>query len=397
MGIQQVIGLTIELGLGSTWETAQGDISWTDITEYFVGGDIRRGRGFALDDFGSGTAQLIVRNDDRRFEPEHSGGAYSPDLRSGVPIRVWAKETGESLKRQFVGNVWGFRQQWGRDGLDPTVVLDCTDAFKVLNLTQVVGATISSALSGTMFGDVLDDISWPAADRAVSSGTVSLQEITVRKEPALAILKRIAKSEGGWAYVTKGGNVAFRQRFYRPVSEPTVTLTLGDTSSEDAGMDSMVAPFDDAQIWNRILTQRQGKTTVSGVGNALSIARYGKRILPQYNLLLLNQQREEAWARWILRTYKDPYFRAEASVALHRVENDIDKVLGLDVDKRVTVVREGGPFAGGRDMYIEGITHRFDLEKWFTGLSLSDAGMWAAWRLAIAGQSELAVTTWLGN
>ncbi|MFH2071888.1 MAG: hypothetical protein ABIJ75_03430, partial [Actinomycetota bacterium] len=257
------------------------------------------------------------------------------------------------------------------------------DAFKVLNMTQC-SSDVATARSGTQFDAVLDDIGWPADARVVSLGQVSLQAFKARKEPALSVLKRIAKSEGGWCYVDRLGQVAFRDRFHRPRAKGTVGAVITDAGGGEGKPDLVTMGLDDAQVWNQIVTQIQGAAGIEAAGNAQSWNRYGKRILSQYGLLLKDQD-QEPWARWVLRCFKDPYWRAETSVLLHDPLNDACQLSRLDIDDRITLVREDSPLAGGLDMYVEGMSHRWDTERWVMGISLSEASQWAVWILGTAG------------
>lgn len=56
--------------LGSTLSS----ITWTDVTEYVQGVSIQRGRSNELDDFSTGSATIVLENNDRRFDPEYAAG-----------------------------------------------------------------------------------------------------------------------------------------------------------------------------------------------------------------------------------------------------------------------------------------------------------------------------------
>ena len=70
------------------------------------------------------------------------------------------------------------------------------------------------------------------------------------------------------------------------------------------------------------------------------------------------------------------------------------KVLGFEISTRITV-RESEASIDG-DFFIEGISHRIDLQKWSwdTSFQLSNASA-SAWLLGVASRGELGEVTWL--
>jgi hypothetical protein len=88
------------------------DFVWTDITAYVTQVTYGRGRQHELDRIEAGTAQITLRDPDRRFEPEHAAGAYYPFIVPMRRIRVQATHTADSTL------MWGTDMlTWGGDEL----------------------------------------------------------------------------------------------------------------------------------------------------------------------------------------------------------------------------------------------------------------------------------------
>lgn len=79
------------------WEagplTPLADLDWTDVSEFTLACQVRRGRRLDLDRFEAGSGRVVLENVDRRFEPGHEGGAYYPNV---LPLRRFRWLTGEN-------------------------------------------------------------------------------------------------------------------------------------------------------------------------------------------------------------------------------------------------------------------------------------------------------------
>ncbi|PWG73437.1 hypothetical protein DF186_23085, partial [Enterococcus hirae] len=79
--------------------------TWTDITSYVRQVNVRRGRSGDLDVVEPGVLSVELDNDDGRFTPENTQGAYTPNVKPGVTVRV-SVTAGEAsdLYRLFTGD-----------------------------------------------------------------------------------------------------------------------------------------------------------------------------------------------------------------------------------------------------------------------------------------------------
>lgn len=128
--------LTVEIGFGSNWKTADGSISWTDVTAYVMHGarvSAQRGRSTELDEFRAGTFSLTLRNEDRRFDPSYSAGPHFGDIKPGTPIRIRATPSGLSAAAVIRGFADSWAQEYDRSNRLGVCVLSCTDGFAKLS------------------------------------------------------------------------------------------------------------------------------------------------------------------------------------------------------------------------------------------------------------------------
>ena len=126
----------VEMAFGKTWQDEIGEEEWTDITSYVREAVTDVGRQRQLSRPEAGVCGLTLSNQDRRFEPGYTSGAYWPDIRIGVPVRITA--TPDDSYAMWYGFVTSWPQTWpGRGGSDSTVKVVAVDGFQFLALADV--------------------------------------------------------------------------------------------------------------------------------------------------------------------------------------------------------------------------------------------------------------------
>lgn len=130
------IGFSTSAGAGTNPVGALfSGITWTDISDYVKDVTIHRGRSTELDQFTTGSATLILSSLNRRFDPENTAGPYYGKLTPMRPLRITATYAG-TTSRLFTGFVDGWPQAY-TIGVEDTISLTASDAFKVLNLIKL--------------------------------------------------------------------------------------------------------------------------------------------------------------------------------------------------------------------------------------------------------------------
>ncbi|MGW3809075.1 hypothetical protein [Micromonospora sp. NPDC005113] len=198
--------------------TLAPDNLWVDVTEWVTSVSTRRGatrvEGPTLR-FEAGTATIVLRNEDRRFDPTNLAGPYVAGGATQVEpmraVRIRATWNGVTY------SVWrGFADDWqvAYDGPTASVVtLTCSDAFRVFagydrNAIAAVG---SGENSGARIHRILDSIGWSTVDRVIDGGDVTLQATTLA-DNALSELLLTADSELGEFFIDPHGRPRYRNR-----------------------------------------------------------------------------------------------------------------------------------------------------------------------------------------
>ena len=105
--------------------------AWVDVTSYVRSVTTHRGRSGDTE-FETGTAQVVLDNRSRLFDPFYTGGTYYGQLIPRKQIRV-RSTIGATTYDVFRGYITGWPVQYTDAGFDSTVTLQCYDAFGLLN------------------------------------------------------------------------------------------------------------------------------------------------------------------------------------------------------------------------------------------------------------------------
>ena len=105
--------------------------TWTDITSYVYSADVSRGR---ADDYSQfiGTAQVVLNNNSRIFDPFYTAGTYYGKLLPRRQIKIEGISNSVTYP-VFRGFVDGFPASWDQAGKFATTTLSCFDGLSLLS------------------------------------------------------------------------------------------------------------------------------------------------------------------------------------------------------------------------------------------------------------------------
>ena len=109
---------------------------WTEITPYVREISIRRGRADDFEQFDTGTAQLVLDNRARTFDPFYTSGPNYLKLTPRRQIKIVAQIGGVNYD-VFRGYVAGWPVSWSEAGYDSTVTIQAFDALGLMANEQV--------------------------------------------------------------------------------------------------------------------------------------------------------------------------------------------------------------------------------------------------------------------
>jgi hypothetical protein len=235
----------------------------------------QRGRNAVADQFQAGTMTLRLIDQNGNFNPQNAAGPYYGLLNPMVKVALGATYLGVYYPI-FSGYITTY-DYVTPDNISSTVgytVIQAIDAFRLLNLASIttVAGAVAGETTSVRVGRILDQISWPASMRTLSTGNTTVQADTGTVRTALNACQNLESTEYGAFYADKLGNLVFKSRTNCATSvagTPTVfTDQGGDITFADA-----VWKLDDTLIYNQANVTRNGGA-LQTASNAASITQY---------------------------------------------------------------------------------------------------------------------------
>ena len=378
-------------GIVGTAKVAAADVGeiggvWTDVTQWVLNGSIRRGStrvDLPIPSYEAGTLSLTLLNTDRRFDPTNLDGPYvNNGLSQITPMRVVrVRATWDDVTYDLF---YGFIDLWEIDWSDPSyseATVTATDGFKILsNIDRVESAAIGGGeLTSARVNRVLDSAGWPAADRDISTGDVTVSATTLA-EGVLAELQQVARTEIGDLFMGGNGKVIFRSRSDLTDSYRSATsqATYGDAGDgTEIPYQDLNISNDDSTFYNKIRVTRVDGGIEQSASDADSITTFMEKTYESTDVIMDSDAQALAWAQYLLERTAEPELRFEQlATDPRRIPGLIyPKVLDAELSDRITIYRR--PPGGGapivRDVFIRGIEHDFEPLVWKTRFTLSKA------------------------
>jgi len=309
-----------------------------DISSRLVSVAIRRGKSQALDRIDAGIATITVDNFDRLFDPLYEDGLYYGQL---IPRReVVISSKGYPVFNGFIDD---FDIQY-EPGKKSVVSIAVSDAFSVLANSSLDEVVPPSELSGARIERVLNlpEVSWPEDRREIDPGnTLMLDSVVNEGTGTLSYLQLVETSEFGTIFISREGNVVFRERN----SVPNVIDVVFANTTVDPLLTAV--PFIDVNIvygsenlYNRIFLENDEAIPEEGFAEDLdSQALYGVRAYDKSGLLVQNASDLQFLSDFLLQRFKQPQYRFETvTVSLDNIPTDKqDLVLDLEIGDIVQV------------------------------------------------------------
>jgi hypothetical protein len=141
--------------------------TWTNVTSWVRSLSTDRGRSDDWDDF-YGSAQVVLNNRTRLFDPYNTSGTYYGKLLPRRQIRIRAQTTdgGSPVTHDvFRGYISGWNPSWTDAGTDSTVTLSCMDALGLLSSDTLPDDWVNSyilSLNPRHYWKLNDPVPWYA-------------------------------------------------------------------------------------------------------------------------------------------------------------------------------------------------------------------------------------------
>ena len=344
-----------------------------DITPETMTGTIRRGTsGQLFPDADSGSAQVVLNNLDRTFDPIHASSPYFGNIIPGRRVRVRALDY-----TIFDGRVEDWDLSYDISGMS-TAVAKLTDGLSILARQQFDDWTATAAqTAGVRLDAVLDrdEVQWPA-NRDLDTGVSTLQaDVVAWGTNVLDYCRLVSKSDLGLLFMSRDGVLTFRDRHAN--LNPTADVTFSDGSVvEGIGYKRIDVSYGSEQLFNRVGVTRTGgaSQTVIDLDAQLS---YGVRSYTAPTLLLDSNAQALDMANFLLGQFTDPQYRvATLEVELAKLTDaEQESMLQLDISSVVRVRFTPNDVGAEVDRYciVYGVDHTLAPMSHLMTLHLGDA------------------------
>lgn len=358
---------------------------YADVATWFQGGSVKRGVSRFDGIYGraeAGTMQIVLDNNDRRFDPTNLAGPYvaagATQVKAGRAIRlraIWASVTYD-LFRGFVDEP---RLTYVKRGPATTTLTATDGTAAVANYDQNGGATVGAGEdTGARINRVLDNLGWPAVERNIAVGRTTVQGTDLSAN-AWAEIVLTSDTELGEVYFEADGRLTFRNRhaLSTDTRSNTSQAVFGDADDGvELGFTDVELVADLNQTRNVIRAGRVGGVQQT-VEDASSIAEYRRRTWQRTDLLHQTDAEVADYAAYVLSLLKNNELRVSTLTVdpLADPARLFPHVLGRKLGDRVTVrfTPPGGGARITRDVFIRGIDHAIGVDTWKTTFAFQDA------------------------
>jgi hypothetical protein len=319
-------------------------IPTVDLTPDVYSISIRRGRNVMKDTYDAGTAIVRVLDPLGYFNPQNPSSPYFGYL---VPLRKLRISATTATAEHFLfsGYVNDYRYTFPVGQETAYVDIMCTDGFRLLQMSNVgtIPDTAAGQDTGTRINKILDNVSFPASMRSISTGVSTCVADPATNRSTLDAIKNAEFSEGlGAFYMSADGTAVYLNR-------TEVTSSLGEPSiafNQTTGIPyrNVKYAFDDKLIINDVKFNRVGGTAQL-VYSQSSIDKYFPHSLTQENLVAQTDDIVLGIAQNYVNTRKETTIRIdEMLVDLLDPAVPTDTLIGLDYfdNLDITNVTESG-------------------------------------------------------
>lgn len=266
-----------------------------DVTDYVVAVSTSRGRNRDLEKFNAGSASVTLRNEARTFDPLNTSSPFVDEMVPRRLVRVFTDNV-----QQFQGLVDSWQLSYSPTG-ESIAEISVTDEFQRLAGVDL-DLAVSQQLTGARVTAVLNDVGWPTYAREIDTGQSTVASGTAT-QGALEHLQLVEASEAGLLFISKEGNVVFRER--NSFSSGYVPVVFADDGSG--------IPFTGAEVsygtdllFNQVEVSYSGGTVTAS--NASSQAKYGV-ITNTVDTLLATSATAQDFASYYVGEYGEPEYR----------------------------------------------------------------------------------------
>lgn len=346
-----------------------------DVSDQVGNISIKTGYNLLQDQFEAGSATIRIYDQTGDWNPDNPASVYAGKLLPNRKVRVQAIYGGQTYWL-FSGYTSAYNYSYAKDQELAYVDVQCTDAFRLFNLSSIttVAGTSAGQTTGQRINNILDQISWPSSMRMIDTGDTLVQADPATTRTALQALKNCEFSEQGAFYISPEGNAVFlsRSNLQKKAGQTPVYFSNGGD-----GIDyfNITTALDDKLLINQANITRIGGTTQSA-SDATSVATYFPHTINQSGLVAQTDTDTLNIAKVYVATRKDTTLRIDnLTLDLSTPDYAAGIVAGLGLDYfDVTKIRndQQGTTYIQKTLEVVGVNHEITPRQWRTTFTTSE-------------------------
>jgi hypothetical protein len=290
-----------------------------------------RGKSRQLDKYQAGQLSVELNNNDRLFDPLYDASPYRGQIIPKRAVRVTSNDV-----IQYEGLIDDWDLSYSPNGNSFASII-ASDAFSQFANQTLTGGTATAQFTGERVAAILANagVLWPNTRIDLETGKQFLQaDVISDGTNALSYLQTIAESEPGSLFISKDGDVVFKDRV--AVSPGTAVLFSDDGTG--IAYQSLAVVYGAENLFNQVEVTRLGGTAVVE-NNLPSQEQYGIQTLTRSNLPLDNQASAEDLAEYLVAQFAQPEYRFESiEIDITNLDNSVQtQILDLELGDFVQV------------------------------------------------------------
>jgi hypothetical protein len=345
-----------------------------DLTSQTTSISIRRGRDLLQDRFNPGLCTIRVIDQTGEWNPQDPTGPYFGLLQPLRKLRIVGEYLGVDYPL-FAGYTTSYNYTYPKNEEFGYIDIQATDAFTLFNKSAI--DTVAGSTAGDTTGDrinqILDTIGFPASQRNIDTGDITVQDDPGGIRSVLRALQDVEFTELGAVYMDARGDVVFRERT-DAIDTLAGTPTVFDQSTGISYKD-LRFQFDDKLVFNVANFQRVGGT-MQTVTDQTSIDTYFPHAITQQNLLHENDAATLDLAKLYIASRKTTDIRIDSvtlDLTTPNYQTGIEAALGLDFFDTVQVSNnQPGGSTLTKTLQIFGVNHQITPRTWNTTFTTGD-------------------------
>ena len=362
------------IGVATLADSASPDYV-VDVSDQVGRISIKMGYNLLQDQFEAGQATIRIYDQTGDWNPDNPSSIYYGKLLPNRKVRV-AGVYGSNSYWLFSGYTSAYNYTYPKDQELGYVDVQCTDAFRLFNLSNVTTVTgaVAGETTGQRIGRILDSISWPASMRSIDTGDTLVQADPGTTRTALQALKNVEFSEQGAFYINPEGNAVFISRSNLE-KKAGGTQTYFSNAGDGIGYFNITTALDDKLVINQSTITRIGGTAQSAT-DATSVATYFPHSLNQSGLVVQTDAEALNIAKAYVATRKDTTLRIDnLTLDLDTPDYSTGVTAALDLDYfdvvKIKNVQQGSTYIE-KTLEVVGVAHEITPFEWKSTFTTSE-------------------------